>query len=374
MCNSPIYKLCFKGPKSKAGPASSKSANKDEEPPKTPISLKLTTKKAGPASKVKKSDTGDTPGPASKVNKNDDPCKLSFDTSSDSDGDSPKAKTPKVKISLSSSSSSVKKPIEKKSPSKKDTSAPSIGPHRCRFCENGFDKASNLKNHVLNHFKEQMLLKLPSCLPFLCPECTKPSRDKITLLRHYSFGHSKVFEIAAEEDFKARPPGHPIRQAPTASRPSQNISKKPSSKPKVGPASSKKVPKKAEKSVEKINTSSSSSLSSDSDSDVPKKKSVKENDVQNQEDKKTDEKKSDSETEKKEVKEDAESKNLFSSDEEEDLETKKAKAEAQNAASGLFDELFNDNKSKSEDADKKEPITEDKTAISEENVNGVEDD
>ena len=88
----------FKGPKFKAGPASSKSANKDEEPPKTPISLKLTTKKAGPASKVKKSDTGDTPGPASKVNKNDDSCKLSFDTSSDSDGDSPKAKTPKVKM------------------------------------------------------------------------------------------------------------------------------------------------------------------------------------------------------------------------------------------------------------------------------------
>ena len=94
---------------------------------------------------------------------------------------------------------------KKKKISKKGMSSPSIGAYQCRICENKYDKPSNLKNHVLNHFKDQLLLDLPTSLPFTCPECKNIYRDKITLLRHYAFGHRKVFDFATEEDFKARP-------------------------------------------------------------------------------------------------------------------------------------------------------------------------
>ena len=49
------------------------------------------------------------------------------------------------------------------------------------------------------------VIDLPVQKPFLCPICQNPSRDKITLLRHYAFGHKKVFEICNEGDFEPRP-------------------------------------------------------------------------------------------------------------------------------------------------------------------------
>merc|ERR1712008_158897 len=68
----------------------------------------------------------------------------------------------------------------------------STGQLKCRFCISGHENALGLKNHVLNHFKDQLNKHLPSCAPFLCPECKNPNRDKITILRHYAFGHKKV--------------------------------------------------------------------------------------------------------------------------------------------------------------------------------------
>ena len=62
-----------------------------------------------------------------------------------------------------------------------------------------------MKNHVVIHFKDQLLCDLPTSLPFTCPECKYVPREKITLLRHYAFSHRKVFDFASEEDFKARP-------------------------------------------------------------------------------------------------------------------------------------------------------------------------
>ncbi len=66
--------------------------------------------------------------------------------------------------------------------------------HKCNFCEENFEKVSNLKNHVVNHFKKEMLAELPPCKPFACPCCPQISRDKITLLRHYAFTHRKIYE------------------------------------------------------------------------------------------------------------------------------------------------------------------------------------
>ena len=98
-------------------------------------------------------------------------------------------------------------------------------PHYCRFCPTGFDKTGNLKNHVLNHFKEELYKSLPSCTPFLCPECKVPSRDRITCLRHYAFNHKKAFELCPEEDFKPRISGHPIKAIPKGGKPYQQGTK-----------------------------------------------------------------------------------------------------------------------------------------------------
>ena len=68
-----------------------------------------------------------------------------------------------------------------------------------------------MKHHVLDHFKEKLLAKLPTRGPFTCPECSSNCRDRREILRHYAFVHKKIYEIAAEEDFESRPPGHPMR-------------------------------------------------------------------------------------------------------------------------------------------------------------------
>ena len=38
-------------------------------------------------------------------------------------------------------------------------------------------------------------LQLVQVKPFPCPECEKPSRDKITMIRHFAFTHGKLFEL-----------------------------------------------------------------------------------------------------------------------------------------------------------------------------------
>ena len=59
-----------------------------------------------------------------------------------------------------------------------------VGPLKCQFCDYGAEKLSNLKNHTLNHFKDLLFPLLPKSIPFLCPQCNAPHRDKITLLRY----------------------------------------------------------------------------------------------------------------------------------------------------------------------------------------------
>ena len=86
---------------------------------------------------------------------------------------------------------------------------------QCRFCDESYEKPANLKNHVLNHFKEKLLPFIPMIKPFNCPECNQISRDRITLLRHFSFTHNNVFKFATEDDFKARIPNSNVAALPT---------------------------------------------------------------------------------------------------------------------------------------------------------------
>ena len=60
-----------------------------------------------------------------------------------------------------------------------------------------------MKNHTLNHFKDQVYNILPPSTlvkPFPCPVCKHEWRDIITMLRHYAFAEKKIFDFCSEED------------------------------------------------------------------------------------------------------------------------------------------------------------------------------
>merc|ERR1712130_748127 len=65
----------------------------------------------------------------------------------------------------------------------------------CFKCGQVCKDNSNLRNHVLSHYYRIFDPLIPQAKPFPCPECEKPSRDKITMIRHFAFTHGKLFEL-----------------------------------------------------------------------------------------------------------------------------------------------------------------------------------
>merc|ERR1719266_2124049 len=65
----------------------------------------------------------------------------------------------------------------------------------CFKCGQVCKDNSNLRNHVLSHYYRIFDPLIPQTKPFPCPECEKPSRDKITMIRHFAFTHGKLFEL-----------------------------------------------------------------------------------------------------------------------------------------------------------------------------------
>ena len=87
----------------------------------------------------------------------------------------------------------------------KVTSSSTLEIFQCRFCEMVYDKPQNLKNHVLNHFKDYLNPLIP-VNSLQCPDCPQKSRDRITLLRHYAFTHKVFFKFGTLDDLKGRVP------------------------------------------------------------------------------------------------------------------------------------------------------------------------
>ena len=92
-----------------------------------------------------------------------------------------------------------------RSDTNKVTSSSTLEIFQCRFCEMVYDKPQNLKNHVLNHFKEHFKPLIP-LNSVECPMCNEQFRDRITLLRHYAFTHKVFYEFGTKEDLKGRLP------------------------------------------------------------------------------------------------------------------------------------------------------------------------
>ena len=77
---------------------------------------------------------------------------------------------------------------------------------QCTLCDKTYDKLSNLKNHFVNHFKEQLFARLPANEPYNCPACksSRNVRDKITLMRHYAYTHGVIYEYCTAEDINGK--------------------------------------------------------------------------------------------------------------------------------------------------------------------------
>ena len=287
---APVQKPVKRGPyTSQPGPSSSKKGVTSSPPPKT--------KKPGPSSR--------TTTTAATAKKNPVTPKLSESSMFMDTLDSIKKDTHKKKenipkkeqqkvvvddVKVEEKSKTIKSEDDKPNKKKKFTlsSSPSFasaasgkrkqpnvdGSHNCKFCDESFEKSSNLKNHVLNHFKTKILEDLPSSKPFICPTCQAPSRDKITLLRHYAFSHRIIYDHCSEADLQGRPSDEGPKTKPSALTP--KTPKSTSSKKKD---SSVKVSSSLFKSKTVISSSDSSSSSSSSEDEKKKKKSDNGNDV-----------------------------------------------------------------------------------------------
>ena len=63
----------------------------------------------------------------------------------------------------------------------------------CFKCDKELRTLNNMKNYVLSHHYPLFEPLVPKAKPYSCSECGQKSRDKITLMRHLAFAHSKLF-------------------------------------------------------------------------------------------------------------------------------------------------------------------------------------
>jgi len=131
-------------------------------------------------------------------------------------------------------------------------------PRQCLLCPMVFDKTQKFKEHVLNHYKPELNIKLPNGKPFACPDCGSYNRDKITLLRHYAFTHKHIYDVSNESELAGKP-------AEASAISTIN-----------GSAKSKKA--KTEATLDSSSSSSSSSSDSESERANKKRKSVEKED------------------------------------------------------------------------------------------------
>jgi len=127
---------------------------------------------------------------------------------------------------------------------KKNTKMGSVQLHdnvtgpRCFKCDQVCKDNSNYKNHILSHYYREFDKHIPQIKPFECPICSKPSRDKITLIRHYAFTHQKMFELTDITPEQLLPPGSSGTPKTPRAKPNRIANDSTSEMtPKLGPSS-----------------------------------------------------------------------------------------------------------------------------------------
>jgi len=107
----------------------------------------------------------------------------------------------------------------------------------CFKCSQVCKDNSNYKNHILSHYYREFDPHVPQVKPFECPVCSKPSRDKITLIRHYAFTHQKMFELTDITPEQLLPPGTGTPKTPKPKVKKSADESTGDMTPKIGPGS-----------------------------------------------------------------------------------------------------------------------------------------
>ena len=115
------------------------------------------------------------------------------------DFESQREEQPKLEIK------SYKCPTAKKTKGTEEIPLRSPSWRQCLLCPIIKKDKTNLRNHLLNHYKAQLYPLLPTKTPFECPDCGKPNRDKVTLLRHYCYFHKHIWEISNQAEIEGKP-------------------------------------------------------------------------------------------------------------------------------------------------------------------------
>jgi len=79
-----------------------------------------------------------------------------------------------------------------------------IGNFSCPKCDKKFQTSSNMRHHAVSHYKHLLYDLLPDKAPFCCPICSVSHDRRQALMRHYAYGHEKVFQLTdlTPEDLK----------------------------------------------------------------------------------------------------------------------------------------------------------------------------
>ena len=75
---------------------------------------------------------------------------------------------------------------------------------QCKFCDNICTKLSEMVNHTLSHFTDEIAKNLPTEEPFICPTCSAEYNENTPLIRHVAFTHRAILEHCKEEELKGR--------------------------------------------------------------------------------------------------------------------------------------------------------------------------
>jgi hypothetical protein len=75
---------------------------------------------------------------------------------------------------------------------------------KCNFCDNVCTQLSQMVNHTLSHFTDEIARDLPISEPYFCPTCNSEYKEKAPLVRHVAFTHRSILEHCKEVELKGR--------------------------------------------------------------------------------------------------------------------------------------------------------------------------
>ena len=138
-----------------------------------------------------------TTGEVTEAKDEKDERKLTVNTSLLNTNLDTKTKPLKSKMTKRSNSISKKEAIQGRNDEeiKQDVVGQERSSGSCFKCGLPCRSLAHRKNHILSHYYSAFTSLLPTSSPYVCPQCSQISRDRITLIRHFAFSHKKMYQF-----------------------------------------------------------------------------------------------------------------------------------------------------------------------------------